>query len=160
MVGPPRMSITPKEVRQNRKTMDAADAKAGASRGRVTHRRVCHGDAPSVRACSSGPTPIPSQKDPTVRTTMATLKNAWARSTAQMVWSIRSTPLSRLSRSNRAVNAPPTTTVGSTNGTVVTARSAALPRNRWRANRWQVGSAITTVITVEAAACQRVNQTT
>ena len=86
MVGPPRMRITPKEVRQNRKTMDAADAKAGPRRGRVTHRRACHGDAPSERACSSGPTPMPSQKDPTVRITTATLKNTWARSTAQIVW--------------------------------------------------------------------------
>ncbi len=54
----------------------------------------------------------------------------------------------------------PTTTVGSTNGTVTTARSSCLPGNSKRAKTYAPGSAIRSVSTVDASACQVVNQST
>ena len=59
---------------------------------------------------------------PTVRTTTARLKYTWAMTMAAAVWSHDA--------GRRARNAVPTTTVGSTNGTVTTARTSALPGNR------------------------------
>ncbi|CAM5675818.1 hypothetical protein SCALM49S_06139 [Streptomyces californicus] len=54
----------------------------------------------------------------------------------------------------------PTTTVGSTNGTVTTARSTCLPGKAKRAKTYAPGSAISRVSAVEASACQVVNQRT
>ncbi len=54
----------------------------------------------------------------------------------------------------------PTTTVGSTKGTVTTARSSCLPGNSKRAKTYAPGSAISSVSTVEASACQVVNHST
>ena len=65
-----------------------------------------------------------AQTPPTMRTTTATLKNAWATRIAQ---SPRSMPSGRSAR-----NAGATTTVGSTNGTTTSAPTRARPRNRKR----------------------------
>lgn len=54
----------------------------------------------------------------------------------------------------------PTTTVGSTNGTVTTALRTCLPLNSKRAKTYAPGSAISSVSTVEANACQVVNHRT
>ena len=54
----------------------------------------------------------------------------------------------------------PTTTVGSTNGTVTTARSSCLPGKSKRAKTYAPGSAISRVSAVEASACQVVNHST
>ncbi len=54
----------------------------------------------------------------------------------------------------------PTTTVGSTNGTVTTARSSCLPGKSNRAKTYAPGRAISRVSAVEARACQVVNQRT
>ena len=54
----------------------------------------------------------------------------------------------------------PTTTVGSTNGTVTTARSSCLPGKSKRAKTYAPGSAISSVSAVEASACQVVNHST
>lgn len=59
-----------------------------------------------------------------------------------------------------ARNALPTTTVGSTNGTVTSARTSPLPGKSNRASRYVPGSATASVIPVDAAACQSVNQST
>ena len=159
-VGPPSTSTTPNDVKQNRNTIDDAAATAGHSRGHVTHRKAWAGDAPRTRACSTARGSSPSQKVPTVRSTTATLKNTWAARIAPAVRVRRNGPSSSPRRSNRAKNAPPTTTVGSTNGTVAAARSNDRPRNRRRASRWAPGRATATVSTVEATACHRVNQAT
>lgn len=54
----------------------------------------------------------------------------------------------------------PTTTVGSTNGTVTTARRMSLPLKSKRANTYAPGSAISSVSAVETKACQVVNHST
>ncbi|OSY51888.1 hypothetical protein BG846_02436 [Streptomyces fradiae ATCC 10745 = DSM 40063] len=54
----------------------------------------------------------------------------------------------------------PTTTVGSTNGTVTTARSTRLPGKSKRARTYAPGSATSRVSAVDASACQVVNHST
>jgi hypothetical protein len=54
----------------------------------------------------------------------------------------------------------PTTTVGSTNGTVTTARRICLPLKSKRAKTYAPGSAMSSVSAVEASACQVVNHRT
>ncbi len=54
----------------------------------------------------------------------------------------------------------PTTTVGSTNGTVTTARSTCLPGKSKRAKTYAPGSATSSVRAVDASACQVVNHRT
>ncbi|MNW68613.1 hypothetical protein D3C74_474200 [compost metagenome] len=66
---PPRTSTTPNAVAQNRNTIDAADAMAGASDGSVTDRNARQGEAPRARAASSARGSRCSQSPPTVRTT-------------------------------------------------------------------------------------------
>ena len=50
--------------------------------------------------------------------------------------------------------------VGSTNGTVTSARTTARPRNRYRESTNAPGMPIARVSAVERAACQIVNHTT
>ena len=64
------------------------------------------------------------------------------------------------SRPNSARNAAPTTTVGSTNGTVRIARNSRRPGKRYRPSTYAAGRPRTTVRTVETTACQSVNQAT
>ncbi|MGX1241506.1 hypothetical protein RKD46_002610 [Streptomyces pseudovenezuelae] len=63
-------------------------------------------------------------------------------------------------RPTSARKAVPTTTVGSTKGTVTTARRSCLPGKSKRAKTYAPGSAIRSVSAVEASACQVVNHST
>ncbi len=63
--------MMPKEVKVNRNTIDAAEAMAGVSSGRVTSTSVLHRPAPSVCDASSMRRSSCSQAVPTVRTTTA-----------------------------------------------------------------------------------------
>ena len=67
MRGPPRILITPNEVKVNRNTIDAAPASAGRSWGSVTVRKACQRVAPSVRAASSTSGSTAIHAAPTVR---------------------------------------------------------------------------------------------
>ena len=69
--GPPRIRITPNDVKVKRNTIAAAAAIAGRSDGRVTSRNARHRLAPSMRAASSGRGSRCAQRLPTVRTTTA-----------------------------------------------------------------------------------------
>ncbi len=73
--------------------------------------------------------------------------------------SCRSTPSAGRGPS-RARKAAPTTTVGSTNGTSSSDHSTRRPWKSKRANTAATGIATSTVSTVDAAACQSVNQAT
>jgi hypothetical protein len=152
------MSTVPNDVRVNRKTMDEAAAIAGRRSGRVTRLNVCHADVPSERAASSRRGSRWLQTPPTILTTTATLKNTWAARMAHTVpcRSMPSTPDGPAS----ARNAAPTTTVGSTNGTVAIARASVRPGKSNLASTQVAGIANSTVRTVEATACHKVNQTT
>ena len=79
------------------------------------------GEAPRAAAACSCRGSIASQKVPTVRTTTAMLKNARARTIATAVPSIPRNASGPDSETNWR-NATPTTTVGSTNGTITIAR--------------------------------------
>ena len=119
--------MTPKDVKVNRNVMAAAEAIAGRRAGSVTARKAAGRDAPRTRAASSVCGSRPSHSPPTVRTTTAWLKNTWASTMASTV-SCRSTPRGPWApRSAR--NAAPTTTVGSTKGTVARACTNRRPRN-------------------------------
>ena len=63
----------PKDVKQNRNTMAAADATAGLINGKTTVRNRRTGEAPRTAAASSTVGSIRPQTPPTVRTTTATL---------------------------------------------------------------------------------------
>ncbi|MGX1249891.1 hypothetical protein RKD48_002402 [Streptomyces ambofaciens] len=63
-------------------------------------------------------------------------------------------------RPTSARNAVPTTTVGSTKGTVTAARRTCLPGKSKRAKTYAPGSAISRVSAVDASACQVVNHST
>ncbi len=138
--------------------MDAAAAMAGRSRGSVTSRKARHRDAPNVRAASSSRGSRLPHSPPTVRTTTATLKKAWAIRINQME-PRRSTP-SAPPGPSRARKATPTTTVGSTNGTISRAHSTRLPGNSNRPNSAAMGRATTRVTRVDAVASHSVNQAT
>ena len=68
------MRITPKEVKVNRNVIEAAATMAGRSKGSVTRRITCSGEAPSVRAASSRRGSSCAHSVPTVRMTTARLK--------------------------------------------------------------------------------------
>ena len=119
-VGPPSSLATPNEVKLNRKITAAADQSAGFNSGSTTSRAARMGDAPKVRAAPTRSCGITPTIDPTSRTTTAMLKNTWATIIASAV------PCHDVG--NRAMKAAPTTTVGSTNGTVVAAISSRRPR--------------------------------
>ena len=112
----------PNEVNEKRKTIAAAAASAGASSGAVISRSRADGPAPSVAAASDTRGSRFAQYVPTIRTTTATLKNAWA---IRIGTHPRSMPSGRIAR-----NASATTTVGSTNGTTTSAPTRLRPRNR------------------------------
>ncbi len=133
---------------QNRNTTDAADPIAGSSAGRTTDRNARGRDAPSARAASSARRSVCAHSPPTVRATTATLKNALAST-------IGSTPPS----GHSARKARPTTTVGSTNGTITAARTNPVPTTSQRASRNATGSPASRASTVDAAAWPRVNPT-
>ncbi len=61
---------------------------------------------------------------------------------------------------SRARKATPTTTVGSTNGTISNAHRTRLPGNSNRPKSAAMGNATTRVTTVEAVASHKVNQAT
>src|SRR5258707_8158798 len=113
------MSTIPNEVKQNRNTIALAATIAGRNAGNVTWKNARTGDAPSARAASSLRPSSWDQNPPTVRTTTAVLKNAWARRIANNDPSVPKI----------VVNAAATTTVGRTNGTVTNARAARRPGN-------------------------------
>src|SRR3954466_6252924 len=142
------MRTTPKLVAQNRNTTAAADAIAGASAGSVTDRNARHGDAPSARAAAVVRGSSRAHSPATVRATTATLKKALAST-------IGSTPPS----GHSARNASPTTTVGSTNGTITAARTNPVPATLQRASRNATGKPVSSANTVDAAAWPRVNPT-
>jgi hypothetical protein len=121
------MRTMPKLVKVNRNTMAAADATAGRIAAHVTRVKALQRDAPSTRAASSVLGSRPSHRLPTVRTTTAWLKNAWAITIATAL-PRRSTPSTPRGPSNDR-NAAATTTVGSTNGTTSSAWSSRRPRN-------------------------------
>jgi hypothetical protein len=143
------MSTTPNDVKVNRKTIESAAAIDGPRMGSVVRRNAVSGEAPSERAASTTPLSSLDQTPPTVRTTTATLKKTCAARIPQM-----------LSDSPSATNADPTTTVGSTNGTVTSARTRERPGNE----KWDTtavsGIATKKVSSVETVACHSVNQTT
>src|SRR5690606_25112072 len=119
---------TPNDVAQNKKTRAAAEAIAGASAGSVTVRKARAGEAPNTLAASSDRGSSWAQNPPTVRATTVTLKNASANTMEMKLWSrpsIARGPPGPMTE----MKATPTTTVGSTNGTVANPRSSALPRN-------------------------------
>ena len=141
----PRSSTTPNDVKVNRNTSVAALTIAGRASGtktRVTRRQL---RAPSSSAASSSCESIAAQAAPTTRTTTAMLKNTWA---ARIAATDPGSP----------VNAIPTTTVGSTNGTSTSASSACRPRNENREVTNAIGNPTAIVSAVETAACHRVNQ--
>ncbi len=109
------------------------------------------GDAPSVAAASDRRGSRLAQNVPTIRTTTATLKKACATR-------IGAQPRSRPGGST-ARNARATTTVGRTNGTTTSAWTTLRPRKEKRPRTYDAGSATTIVSTVDATACQIVNQT-
>ena len=139
--------------------MAAADAMAGRSAGRVTSRKARHRDAPSVRAASSVRGSSPSQSPPTVRTTTARLKKAWASRMAHALpW--RSSPMRALRAEERHERRPDhdgreheghdDEPPGRSDG----------PGTRSGPAPGRAGRPSTRVSAVEAAACQRVNQAT
>ena len=65
---PPSTITTPNADAQNRNTIAAPDAMAGASAGRVTVQKARHADAPSVRAASTSRGSSAAHNPPTVRT--------------------------------------------------------------------------------------------
>ena len=118
-VGPPSNVATPNEVKLNTKMTAAADHSAGRSNGMSTKRPASRGEAPSVRAALTRSWGITAIIDPTRRTTTAMLKNTLAMIIARAV------PCHEPGSTAR--NAAPTTTVGSMNGTVVSATRARRP---------------------------------
>ncbi len=62
-------------------------------------------------------------------------------------------------RPSRARNAAPTTTVGMTKGTIISARSNVFPLKENRAKTYAAGTANSIVSAVDATACQSVNHT-
>jgi len=65
---------TPREVKENTKTIAAAEAIAGRSAESVTVRKAVQGPAPRLRAVSSIRGSIVTQRAPTIRTTTARFK--------------------------------------------------------------------------------------
>ena len=112
---------------------------AGARAGRVTvsegtrrgRPRGC--GRPARRAGPGAPT-----DPPTVRATTAVLKNAWAARIAHTVPS-RASPPSHPPGPSSTRKATPTTTVGSTNGTVTAIRSRVRPGSATRASSHATG---------------------
>jgi hypothetical protein len=131
---PPSTRTTPKAVAQNRKTTDAADATAGASDGSVTVRNTLAGPAPRDAAACSVRGSSRSHSPPTVRTTTDTLKKTRATTIPASDSSSPRNP-STPAGANRVRNATPTTTVGSTNGTVTSPRARVRPGNDRRYSR-------------------------
>ena len=143
------MSTTPNDVKVKRKTMERAAVIDGPRIGSVMRRNAANGDAPSDRAASMTLRSRRDQTPPTVRTTTATLKNTCAARIPQIV---------RVSPS--ATKADPTTTVGSTKGTVTNALTRERPGNeKWESTAVS-GIDTSSVKSVEATACHSVNQTT
>ena len=121
----------PKAVAQKRNTTVAADTIAGRNAGSVTVRSTCVGVAPKAAAASAGRGSRPSQAPPTTRITTAALKNTSPAMIAAGVPSRPRKPSGPLSPSSWR-KATPTTTVGSTNGASMAARSTRPPRTRRR----------------------------
>ena len=132
--------------------MAAAAESAGPRSGNVTVWSRRHAPAPSVAAASQARSSSSDQKEPTIHTTTATLKNTWARRMAQTV---PSSPVGSTARSAVA-----TTTVGRTNGTRTSASASRRPGKAKRESAQVSGSAAASVRAVEASACQRVNHAT
>ena len=122
---------------------------AGRSAGSVIDVKVRMGPAPRVRAASSSRRSRLTHDAPTTRTTIATLKNAWANTMAS------SDPWIPSPR-----NAVATTTVGKTNGIVRAATIRPRPRNRNRLSAAVAGRAMASVTRVDSAACPSVKRTT
>ena len=72
---PPRMTITPKLVRQNRNTTTADESTAGPTAGRTTRRAVAAGPSPSVLAADSRSGPRSVMAALTILITTARLKH-------------------------------------------------------------------------------------
>lgn len=116
----------PNEVEQKRNTRAAADARAGARAGSVTVHQARIRPAPITLAAIAELSSSRAQKLPTVRATTATFGNTRA-STSTV--SVRSRPShsSGPAGPNSAEKATPTTTVGSTKGTVMSPCSSVRP---------------------------------
>jgi hypothetical protein len=99
-----------------------AVASAGRRKGTTIVRAATNGDAPSVAAASVRRLSSCCHNGLTVRTTTATLKNTWATTIAS------TDCCQRNGRSARY--AAPTTTVGSTKGTIRALSIARRPGNR------------------------------
>ena len=149
----------PNAVEQKRKTTVAAPTTAGSRAGSVTVRKTCNGLAPSAAAACSRRGSRLSQNDPTVRTTTETLKKTSAATIAAAVPS-RCSPPSQPDGTTSWLNATPTTTVGSTNGTTTSARSRPRPGNDSRCRTKARGSPASSVTSVARPADHSVNQST
>src|SRR3990172_8726577 len=146
------MRTTPKDVKEKRKTIEAAAASDGASSGNVTSCSRRHGPAPRTAAASAARGSSAAQYVPTTRTTTATLKKACARR-------IAAGPCSSPSGST-ARNASATTAVGRTKGTVTSARARVRPGKSKRPSTYAAGRPTASVSAVDATASQTVNQST
>ena len=138
--GPPSSSTTPNDVNVNRNTIDAAAAIGGREQ---RQRHLAEGPRRATRRASAPPPPAAGRgaprTPPTVRTTTAKLKKTWAtqdRPTPCCQCRNASGPPGRSS----ARNAAPTTTVGSTNGTVTNARTEPPAGKSKRATTYAPGS--------------------
>ena len=157
--GPPSSRTTPNDVNVNRNVISAAEAIAGRSAGSVTARAARHGDAPSTRAASSVAGSRSSHSPPTVRTTTAWLKNAWARRIAHTVPSQVEAERRRSGRAARGTRRPPPPSAARTAPSRAPARRAARGTRSGPARGRRAGRR-TSVSAVDAAACQSVNHAT
>ena len=146
----------PNAVAQKRKTTLAAERMAGRSAGRVTVRSTWRGVAPRAAAACSRRGSRPSHQGPTVRTTTDTLKKTSAARIAVGVPSSPSPP-SGPDDASSVRKATPTTTVGSTNGTVTSPRSSDRPGRSTRWSRCAIGSPSTSVASVASVEVHTVN---
>ncbi len=167
--GAPSSSTSANEVTLNRNTIEAADSTAGRSNGQVTSRKARHGLAPRARAASSTRGSMCDHRPPTRRETTATLKKTPAMTTASAESSSRTRAsgnqglparawLMALCGPRTARKAAATTTVGSTNGIVNSARRRTRPGKVKRAKTHAAGRPMSSEHAVMAVARPSVNR--
>ena len=155
---PPRIRITPNEVKVNRNASEAADINPDLSWGNVIWKNTLILLAPRVWAACSDSKSIMGQVLVNVRTTIDVLKKMCAAIIPIALPCKFSGVPSSFSSSFTEMNAEATTTVGMTKGMKVKLSRNFLNLNSDFTNTLDMHSPITTDNAEETVACQIVNQ--
>tara|TARA_Y100000996_G_scaffold124252_1_gene93671 strand:- start:34 stop:603 length:570 start_codon:yes stop_codon:yes gene_type:complete len=155
---PPRIRITPNEVKVNRNARDPADINPDLSWGKVIWKNILSLLAPRVWAACSDSKSIMGQVLVNVRTTIEVLKKICAAIIPKALPCRFNGVPSSLSTSLTEMNAEATTTVGMTKGMKVKPSRNFLNLNSDFTNTLEMHNPITTDNAEETVACHIVNQ--